>query len=72
MKIYRETIGSRKFKGDLIYSNATLNDWINIVERAMKKAISKNGIASFFPHSTSAFSVQVNSGKKYRFQLVRK
>lgn len=76
MRIFRETCGSKEMKATELYSNATMNDWIKITDRARSKASVRppamegrgHGSLMFYPESPMSFSVQINSGKKFRFR----
>ena len=73
MKIYRETENGNDFKRVLLYADATMRHWDMIVQSAMKKATKRDcgfQLPNFFPHSPFSFSVEVSSGKQFRFQRV--
>jgi hypothetical protein len=71
MKIYRQTIGCKERV--LLYANATITDWNNLRSRANKKAARESYgfcLPKIYPQSTSAFSVELCSGKTFMFQKV--
>ena len=73
MKIYRESENGKDFKRVLISANATMEDWYSLVRRAMGKATKRSygfELPNFFPHSAFSFSVELSSGKRFRFQRV--
>lgn len=74
MRIFRETYGSKEIKATELYANATMSDWNSLCERARDKAARSDvgfQLPKIYPESAFSFSVEVNSGKKYRFRRTR-
>jgi hypothetical protein len=66
-KVYRETRRGNNFEKVLLTEKCTQSYWENLTEKAMNRAMKRNGNILFFPESTFAFSIIKEPGVEMRF-----